>query len=439
MPVPTQRLSVVVAAGALVQFVVAVFARDLSPWSLTTWLVVSLGFVIGDLLTAPNPDEVGFERLLPPVTTIGQEAVVVWTITNPLPRPLRMGISDDLAPSLEPEVRRTTLTIPPQATASVEVPFRPTRRGSFTPTEVVVRSEGRLGLVARQRSRRVPGQTRVHPWFRSRREAELRINRARLLHSGVRSTRLRGSGTEFDQLREYTIDDESRRVDWAATARVGRPIVRTYRAERNQTVINLLDSGRVMAGRVDGVPRLEHAMDAVMTLTALSTGVGDRCGLVIFDKSVHTVLAASNRRSQLGAVTSAMFAVEPALVESDYRSAFASTLGRFHRRTMLVIHTDIIGEVVSDTLLPALPLVSKTHLVVVAASSDPDVARWARQTVRNGDDARRRAAAIAALDERHRASVRLKSLGAMVVDAPVGVSPGMLADVYLRAKARGRL
>ena len=61
------------------------------------------------------------------------------------------------------------------------------------------------------------------------------------------------------------MDDESRRIDWAATARVGRPIVRTYRAERNQTVVNLLDAGRVMAGRVDEVPRLEHAMDAVMT------------------------------------------------------------------------------------------------------------------------------------------------------------------------------
>ena len=61
------------------------------------------------------------------------------------------------------------------------------------------------------------------------------------------------------------------RIDWAATARAGKAIVRTYRAERNQTVIILLDNGRVMAGRVDDVPQVEHAMDAVMMLTAVAT------------------------------------------------------------------------------------------------------------------------------------------------------------------------
>ena len=39
-----------------------------------------------------------------------------------------------------------------------------------------------------------------------------------------------------------------------------------------------------MAGRVDGVPRVEHAMDAVMMLTAVATRLGDRCGLVAFDR-----------------------------------------------------------------------------------------------------------------------------------------------------------
>jgi len=439
VPVPTTRLATLVAAGALAQFVAAIVARDLSPWILSAWLAASLVLMLADWFTAPNPDSVGFERVLPPVAGIGQESALSWKVTNPLNRPLRVAVADDLAPSLQPTVRRTTVVLPPAATAEIDVPFTPTRRGRFTPREVVVRCDGRLGLASRQGARSVPGEIRVHPNFRSRKEAELRMNRARLLHSGVRSTRLRGSGTEFDQLREYTIDDESRRVDWAATARAGRPIVRTFRAERNQTVVNLLDSGRVMAGRVDGVPRLEHAMDAVMTLTALATGVGDRCGLVIFDKSVHTVVAASNRRSQLGAVTSAMFAVEPALVESDYRSAFGSTLGHFHRRTMLVIHTDLVEEVVADTLIPALPLVVKTHLVVVAASSDPDVIRWADGPATSGDDARRRAAAIVSLDDRKRAAARLRSLGAMVVEAPVGVLPARLADVYLRAKATGRL
>ena len=153
-----------------------------------------------------------------------------------------------------------------------------------------MRVSGPFGLGARQRARRLPGELRVYPPFRSRQEAELRIDKARILEVGLRSAKGRGGGTEFDQLREYTVDDEFRRIDWAATARSAKPIVRTYRAERNQTVLILLDNGRVMAGRVGDVPRVEHAMDAVMMLTTVATRLGDRCGLVAFDRRVRAVV-----------------------------------------------------------------------------------------------------------------------------------------------------
>ncbi len=117
---------------------------------------------------------------------------------------------------------------------------------------MTLRIEGRLGLGARQREVPLDTVLRVHPPFRSAAEAELRIRQARILEVGMRSARGLGGGTEFEQLREYGPDDEFRRIDWTATARTGKPIVRTYRAERNQRVLVLLDNGRVMAGRVGG-------------------------------------------------------------------------------------------------------------------------------------------------------------------------------------------
>src|SRR5258705_489298 len=163
--------------------------------------------------------------------------------------------------------------------------------------------EGPVGWAPRRQSGGgfpVPG---VSPPFKSRDEAELRINKARILEVGLRSAQGRGGGTEFDQLREYSVDDEFRRIDWSATARANKAIVRTYRAERNQTVICLLDNGRIMAGRVDDVPRVEHAMDAVMMLTAVATRLGDRAGLVVFDRDVRSVVPPAHRAEQLGRVT----------------------------------------------------------------------------------------------------------------------------------------
>src|SRR5947208_13477558 len=120
-------------------------------------------------------------------------------------------------------------------------------------------------------------------------------------------------------------------MDWAATARSQKAIVRTYRAERNQTVITMLDNGRIMAGRVDDVPRLDHAMDAVMMLTAVATRLGDRAGLVAFSRDVRAVVPPGHGRDQLTRVTEAMYSLEPELVESDHRGAFLETLARFRR------------------------------------------------------------------------------------------------------------
>jgi len=280
---------------------------------------------------------------------------------------------------------------------------------------------------------------RVLPPFRSRKEAELRIDRAQMLEVGIRSAQGRGGGTEFDALREYSVDDELRRMDWAATARSDKAIVRTYRAERNQQVLVLLDNGRVMAGQVDGVPRVEHGMDAAMMLTAVATRLGDRCGLVTFDRSVRAVVPPANGKAQLQRVTEAMYDLEPQLVESDYQGAFATTLARFRRRALLVLVTELAEEAMAETLVPALPLLLSRHLVIVASVADPDVGRWASTAPGDGPTAYRTAAAVGALERRARTAARLRGLGATVVDAPPGRLSPRLADAYLAVKASGRL
>src|SRR4051794_12041165 len=370
---------------------------------------------------------------------MGQPAEIRWRVTNPTRRRLRGIVADELAPSLGAATRRAALVLPASGAATATTSIRPERRGRFTPRDVVVRVDGPMGLAGRQRRRLMPSTLRVHPPFRSKDEAELRINRARVLEIGLRSAQGRGGGTEFESLREYSTDDEFRRVDWAATARSGKPIVRTYRAERNQTVLVLLDNGRVMAARVDDVPRVEHAMDATMMLATVATRLGDRCGLLVFDRNVRTMLEPSKSRGQVGRVTEALFDLEPQLVESDYRGAFTETVTRFRRRAMLVLLTELNEQAAEEYLVPALPLIARRHLIVVGAVRDPEVERWAIAPTVDAESAYRRAAAIGALGERARLSARLRSLGVTVVDAAPGRLSGDLADTSLRLKATGRL
>ena len=453
LPVPTWRLVVVVAAASLVVLLLPV--RTLGGLLATNLLVALVA--LADWWQAPRPHDLVVTRELPGVVPLDQPATVTWRVRWARPggpgapgrRSLRLRLADELAPSLRPATRRASLAVPRQGHAAASTTIRPGRRGRFTPARVTLRIEGPLGLAARQGDLHVPGTLRVYPPFRSRDEAELRITKARILEVGLRSAQGRGGGTEFDSLREYSVDDEFRRIDWAATARAGKAIVRTYRAERNQTVLMLLDAGRTMAGRVTGlptaagagvdVPRLDHAMDAVMCLTAVATRLGDRAGLLAFTNQVHAVVPAGHARDQLARVTAAIYTLEPQLVESDYRRAFVEALTRFRRRTMLVLFTELVEQAVSETLLPALPLIARDHVVLVASVADPEVTAWARAVPAGAGEAYRKAAAVAALAERRRAAARLRGLGATVVDEPPGRLAPAVADAYLRAKASGRL
>lgn len=446
LPVVTHRLALLAAAGAV--------AVLLAPNPEQAFWVVNAVIAVLALLdwaAGVSPRRIEIEREMPAVVALDATAQVVWRLRNPSGRRIHLRLADDLVPSLRATSRRAALTLPQRARVSARTEINPSRRGLFQLDGVTVRVDGPLRLMARQSRVLVPATLRVYPPFRSRREAELRMDRSHHLQVGLRAAQGRGGGTEFDSLREYSPDDEFRRIDWAATARARKPIVRTYRAERNQTVLVLLDTGRTMAGRValsghiadtpaaETIPRLDHAMDAVMMMTAVATRLGDRTGLVCFGDRVRSVVPPHSGRHQLQAVTEAMYQLQPQLAESDYRGAFAETLTRFRRRALLVLLTELASQAVPETLLPALPMIARTHLVLIAAVRDPQVEHWAREVPADAGAAFRKAAAVQSLDRRARTVAQLRGLGAVVIDAPPGRLAPELADAYLTAKATARL
>ncbi len=439
---PTRRLAIVAAIAAA--GLLAYPGGRVDVWVAAAVLTTLLALIaLADAAIATSPGMLVLRREHPPVVVAGREATITWEVHSESSRSLRVGLADELAPSLRARTRRVSVRVPPRGTVRVSTTISPLRRGHFPIEHLTVRIDGRLGLGARQRDVPLSTTLRVHPPFRSKDEAELKIRRARILEVGMRSARGLGGGTEFEQLREYGPDDEFRRIDWTATARAGRTIVRTYRAERNQSVLVLLDNGRTMAGRVAGVPRVEHAMDAAMMLTTVATRLGDRCGLVAFDRVVREVVPPARRTDQVSRVTEAMYALEPELAESDYSSAFAQVVARFRRRSMLVLLTDLVDHAIEESLLPALPLITRTHLVIIGGVRDPQVEEWAAG--RGGDDtdaeaaAYRQAAAVQTLADRRRSVARLRGMGVTVVDAAPGRFAAELADAYLYAKSTGRL
>ncbi|MFD9732412.1 DUF58 domain-containing protein, partial [Micrococcus luteus] len=316
--------------------------------------------------------------------------------------------------------------------------LRPTRRGDREAERITVRSYGPLGLAARQGHHRVPWTVRVLPPFTSRKHLPSRLARLREL-DGRTSVLTRGEGTEFDSLRAYVPGDDTRSIDWRATARQSAVAVRTWRPERDRHILIVLDTGRTSAGRVGDVPRLDAAMDATLLLTALATRAGDRMGLLAYDRCVRArVQGRTTGGDVLAKVVNTLASLEPELVETDARGLSTTALSDAPRGSLIVLLTSLEAAPVEEGLLPVLPQLTQRHTVLLAAVSDPRIEEMAksRGTVDAVYDA---AAGAQAQAERRSTAEKLQRHGVFVVDAtPDNLAPA-LSDAYLALKAAGRL
>ncbi|WP_406100262.1 DUF58 domain-containing protein [Streptomyces sp. NBC_01013] len=373
---------------------------------------------------------------------LGDSAAVQLTVINPSRRRLRAHLRDAWPPSswlpgTDQAASRHKLDVPPGERRRLTTLLHPTRRGDRQAERITVRSYGPLGLAARQGSHHAPWKVRVLPPFTSRKHLPSRLARLREL-DGRTSVLTRGEGTEFDSLRAYVPGDDTRSIDWRATARQSAVAVRTWRPERDRHILVVLDTGRTSAGRVGDVPRLDASMDAALLLTALATRAGDRVDLLAYDRRVRAQVRGRAAGEVLSAAVDALAPLEPELVETDARGLSAAVLSHAPRRSLIVLLTSLDAAALEEGLLNVLPRLTQRHTVLLAAVRDPHIEEMAG--ARGSVDAIYEAAAGArAQAHRRRTADQLQRRGVCVVDAtPDSLAPA-LADAYLALKAAGRL
>jgi len=416
-----------------------VVAVVLRPGTSTVWLwVLAVGLLVGaDILLAPSPSRLVLER--PPVGTVrlGEPVETRLIATNQARRRVRGLLRDAWQPSAGAAGNRHRLDLSAGEGLALRTPLLPGRRGDLRAVGVTVRLRGPLGLAARQRTVEVGGTVRSLPPFESRKHLPSRLARLREL-DGRAAVRVRGSGTEFDSLREYVRGDDVRSIDWRASARTRTVVVRTWQPERDRRVVLVLDTSRTSAGRVGDVPRLDSAMDAALLLAALAARAGDRVEFVAGDRRVRSRLRVAGARDVAGRLQEAMADLEPVIAEADWGGLAGAVAGLGRQRALVVLLTPLEPAAVEEGLLPVLPTLTQHHRVVLASVRDPALEELAatRTTLDEVYDA---AAAEQVLDRRRHTARLLRALGVDVVDADAQALPPALADHYLALKARGLL
>lgn len=298
----------------------------------------------------------------------------------------------------------------------------------------VARIEGPLGLASVDCRLGESEQITVYPDLPRARRLEAARRRGRASDEGRIRQRL-GIGTELETIRDYLPDDDFRQINWVATARTGRPMSNQYRVDENRDLLCVVDAGRLSASPVGELTRLDVALDAVAVLAVAAEGAGDRVGVLAFAGTVLRELGP--RRRGADAVVKALFDLEPADVDSDYERAF-QVAGR-HKRSLIVVFTDLVDEGNARTLVGAVPVLARRHAVIIASCTDPDLTGAVGGPPDDVRGLMRMRVAFDLLDARAHAVRLLEGAGARVVEAPPLALGPACVRAYARLKQRARL
>ncbi|MCL1817795.1 MAG: DUF58 domain-containing protein [Spirochaetaceae bacterium] len=256
--------------------------------------------------------------------------------------------------------------------------------------------------------------------------------------TGLKNIRRRGQGLEFESLREYMPGDSVRAIDWRATSRRRKPIIREYREEQDQQVLFLLDSGYRLHRREGDYMQFDSALNAVLLLSWVALKHGDAVGAASFGAEERWLPLRKGVGSLTG-ILNGLYDLQSTPSPSSPFSALESALGRLHRRTFIILVSNFREED-GESLSWILPRIVKRHLLLLVSFREEEAARLAfRKPGLSPVEALETAAAFSYLAARRRLYSGWEHSGLLTLETTAAELSASLINRYLGVKKSGRL
>ncbi|MFD2785177.1 DUF58 domain-containing protein [Hymenobacter rubripertinctus] len=152
----------------------------------------------------------------------------------------------------------------------------------------------------------------------------------------------KGTGLEFDDVRLYQYGDEVRAIDWAVSSKGHGTFVKTYKEEREQQVLLLLDVSASQQVGAAGRRKLDVAREICGVLALAAARQDAQLGLLAFSDQKELYLAPGKGTNHAYSLIKRLFALEPHSRQTAVAAGIKQALGLLKRRTIVLLISDFI-------------------------------------------------------------------------------------------------
>ena len=182
-------------------------------------------------------------------------------------------------------------------------------------------------------------------------QIEIRIRKAinTQMHGNYASV-FKGSGIEFNDLRQYQYGDDVRHIDWNSSAKGHGTFVKIFREDKEQTVFFVLDAsasneiGSAKGSKMDSIKEIA----SVLSLSAIQEA--GHIGFCCFTDKIEKFMAPAPGKKHGYKVISELFKFEPEGKKTDIKEALRFTLNILKRKSLVIIISDFIDQNYEDIL-----------------------------------------------------------------------------------------
>ncbi len=423
------------AAAAGVPLVLGGFFPSLEHLGVLLTMIVGAAALI-DLLLTPSLRKIDVVREVRDVLSVGARNPVTIGLRNRHAQAVTVTLHDEPPLPSSWFDLPAEVTLQPKQRLGVTYLLEPHRRGKNQFGKVHLRMVSVLGLWRLIDERDLPRPVKIYPDIQAVRKVELLARQNRLAEAGVRLSRIRGRGSEFDRLREYRREDEYRTIDWKATSRHQELISREYVVERNQNVLLLIDCGRSMCNEADGVSHFDRCLNAAILLAYVALRQGDTVGLMVCSNRLVRWVRPVRGLGSLESLISQVYDLTPEYEATDYGLMVEELRRRYRKRSLVILLTHALDELHLQSIADHARQLRTPHLVLSAFLQNvPLIARLNAVPETDLEAFQVAAAAeVVALQETQLA--QLKKTGLLVIDTPPEGLSAQVISRYLDIKAR---